>query len=134
VDIEALCGEKKVCGKCIVRVEEGHFEKYGITSSMSHVSPWQEEEDKFINPERKEKGLPPGLRGQVEGDILVFVPEESRAGKAGGQQGGPGHPHRAQPGCQGVLRGSGSADLRGAHWAISSEFAGAWKETTACRT
>ena len=38
VDIEALCGEKKVCGKCIVRVEEGHFEKYGITSSKSNVS------------------------------------------------------------------------------------------------
>jgi len=30
VDIEALCGEKKVCGKCVVRIEEGHFEKYGI--------------------------------------------------------------------------------------------------------
>ena len=25
VDIEALCGEKKVCGKCIVRIEEGTF-------------------------------------------------------------------------------------------------------------
>ena len=26
VDIESLCGEKKVCGKCIVRIEEGHFD------------------------------------------------------------------------------------------------------------
>ncbi len=81
VDIEALCGEKKVCGKCIVRVEEGHFEKYGITSSLDHVSPWQEEEDKFINAERKEKGFRLGCVATVEGDILVFVPEESRAGK-----------------------------------------------------
>jgi len=81
VDIEALCGEKKVCGKCIVRVEEGHFEKYGITSSMSHVSGWQEEEEKFINAERREKGFRLGCIAQIEDDILVFVPEESRAGK-----------------------------------------------------
>ncbi|MCG6879101.1 MAG: ASKHA domain-containing protein [Deltaproteobacteria bacterium] len=81
VDIEALCGEKKVCGKCVVRIEDGHFEKYGITSSMSHVSPWQVEEEKFINVDRKEKGFRLGCMATVEDDILVFVPEESRAGK-----------------------------------------------------
>ena len=81
VDIEALCGEKKVCGKCIVRVEEGHYEKYNVTSSKDHVSPWQEEEEKFINAERKEKGFRLGCVAKVEGDLLIFVPEESRAGK-----------------------------------------------------
>ena len=81
VDIEALCGEKKVCGKCTVRIEEGHFEKYGVTSSMKNVSAWQEEEEKFISPERREKGFRLGCVAQVKGDLLVFVPEESRAGK-----------------------------------------------------
>jgi len=81
VDIEALCGEKKVCGKCVVRIEEGHFEKYGIQSQMSHVSPWQEEEEKFVNAEHREKGFRLGCVATVEDDILVFVPEESRAGK-----------------------------------------------------
>ena len=81
VDIEALCGEKKVCGKCVVRIEEGHFEKYGIQSSISHVSAWQEEEEKFINAERREKGFRLGCVATVQDDILVFVPEESRAGK-----------------------------------------------------
>ncbi len=81
VDIEALCGEKKVCGKCVVRIEEGHFEKYNIQSSLSNVSPWKEEEEKFINDERREKGFRLGCMAQIEGDILVFVPEESRAGK-----------------------------------------------------
>jgi uncharacterized 2Fe-2S/4Fe-4S cluster protein (DUF4445 family) len=81
VDIEALCGEKKVCGKCVVRIEEGHFEKYGIQSDMSHVSPWLEEEEKFITPERREKGFRLGCVATVQDDILVFVPEESRAGK-----------------------------------------------------
>jgi uncharacterized 2Fe-2S/4Fe-4S cluster protein (DUF4445 family) len=81
VDIEALCGEKKVCGKCVVRIEEGHFEKYNIQSSMDHVSPWQEEEAKFINEERREKGFRLGCVAKITDDILVFVPEESRAGK-----------------------------------------------------
>jgi len=80
-DIEALCGEKKVCGKCVVRIEEGHFEKYGIQSSMSHASSWQEEEEKFITPDRREKGFRLGCVTTVEDDLLVFVPEESRAGK-----------------------------------------------------
>ena len=30
VDIEGLCGNKKVCGKCKVRIEEGYFEKDNI--------------------------------------------------------------------------------------------------------
>jgi uncharacterized 2Fe-2S/4Fe-4S cluster protein (DUF4445 family) len=81
VDIEALCGEKKVCGKCVVRIEEGHFEKYGVQSEMSHVSPWQEEEEKFISPEQREKGFRLGCVTKVLDDVLVFVPEESRAGK-----------------------------------------------------
>jgi uncharacterized 2Fe-2S/4Fe-4S cluster protein (DUF4445 family) len=81
VDIEALCGEKKVCGKCKVRIEEGLFEKYGIESKKTHVSPWQEEEDKFITADQKESGHRLGCVAKVEGDVLVFVPEESRAGK-----------------------------------------------------
>jgi uncharacterized 2Fe-2S/4Fe-4S cluster protein (DUF4445 family) len=81
VDIEALCGEKKVCGKCKVRIEEGFFEKYGVQSTMSHTSPWKEEEEKFINEEQKKLGYRLGCVAQVEGDLLIFVPEESRAGK-----------------------------------------------------
>ncbi|MGA2734898.1 MAG: ASKHA domain-containing protein [Syntrophobacteraceae bacterium] len=82
VDIEALCGEKKVCGKCAVRIEEGHFEKYNITSGMSHVSKWQQdEESKFINDKLKAQGYRLACVTKLQGDVLVFVPEESRAGK-----------------------------------------------------
>lgn len=81
VDIETLCGEKKVCGKCKVRVEEGFFEKFGIRSSLAHTSEWQEEEEKFISPEEREKGYRLACCAKVEGDLLIFVPEESRAGK-----------------------------------------------------
>ncbi len=81
VDIETLCGEKKVCGKCKVRIEEGFFEKFGIQSSREHVSPWQEEEEKFINEAQKKEGYRLGCCARIEGDLLIFVPEESRAGK-----------------------------------------------------
>jgi uncharacterized 2Fe-2S/4Fe-4S cluster protein (DUF4445 family) len=81
VDIEALCGEKMVCGKCVVRIEEGNFEKYNVQSTMGNVSPWREEEGKFLNPDQKAKGYRLGCMAEVQGDVLVFVPEESRAGK-----------------------------------------------------
>jgi uncharacterized 2Fe-2S/4Fe-4S cluster protein (DUF4445 family) len=81
VDVEALCGEKKVCGKCKVRIEEGFFEKFGIHSSPENVSLWQEEEEKFFDETEKSAGYRLGCCATIEGDVLVFVPEESRAGK-----------------------------------------------------
>jgi len=81
VDIEALCGEKKKCGKCKIRVEEGYFEKFGVESRMSHTSPWQEEEEKYVNAKEKQAGYRLGCVAKVQGDLLIFVPEESRAGK-----------------------------------------------------
>jgi uncharacterized 2Fe-2S/4Fe-4S cluster protein (DUF4445 family) len=81
VDIETLCGEKRVCGKCKVRIEKGSFEKFGVVSDPSHVSPWQKEEEKFITPEQRALGYRLGCVAEIQDDILVFVPEESRAGK-----------------------------------------------------
>ena len=81
VDIETLCGEKRVCGKCMVRIEKGFFEKYGIHSTKANAGEWQKEEGKFITPDKREQGYRLGCCAQVQGDVLVFVPEESRAGK-----------------------------------------------------
>jgi len=80
VDIEALCGNKRVCGKCKVRIEEGYFEKDNLESGMAHLTPLTETEKKHIKPEDG-----PGIRlacsANIHGDIKVFVPERSRAGK-----------------------------------------------------
>ena len=81
VDIETLCGEKKICGKCKVRIEEGYFQKFGIHSSHKNLSPWVEGEEKFINEDQKKEGYRLGCCAQIQGDVLIFVPEESRAGK-----------------------------------------------------
>ena len=56
VDIENLCGEKRVCGKCKVRIEEGFFEKFGVDSRLKKVSEWQGEEEKFISKAEKKEG------------------------------------------------------------------------------
>jgi uncharacterized 2Fe-2S/4Fe-4S cluster protein (DUF4445 family) len=66
VDIETLCGEKRVCGKCKVRIEEGRFEKFGIRSSRDHVSGWQHEEEKFITPEQRHDGYRLGCCARIK--------------------------------------------------------------------
>ncbi|WP_212638022.1 ASKHA domain-containing protein [Desulfocicer vacuolatum] len=81
VDIEALCGDKQVCGKCKVRIEQGVFQRFGIESKPSHAGPWQVSEEKYIAPEEREKGYRLGCATRIKGDLLVFVPESSRAGK-----------------------------------------------------
>lgn len=80
VDLEAICGGKGTCGKCKVRVEEGYFEKDNIDSRMAHLSPFSEAEEKFVKPEDG-----PNTRlacsTRLHGDVKIFVPEKSRAGK-----------------------------------------------------
>jgi uncharacterized 2Fe-2S/4Fe-4S cluster protein (DUF4445 family) len=82
VDIEALCGNKKVCGKCKVRIEEGYFEKDNVESGMHHISPPVPSPDelKHIKPQDG-PGIRLACQCEVHGDLKVFVPERSRAGK-----------------------------------------------------
>lgn len=81
VDIESICGEKRTCGKCKVRIEHGFFEKFGIESSMEHVTEIVDVERRFIKPAQEKEGYRLACVAEVKGDVLVFVPEESRAGK-----------------------------------------------------
>jgi len=78
VEIEAICGEQHTCGKCRVRVQEGFFEQYGIESRMAHTSPPDGAESLFID-----RSATPtdrlACRAQISGDLVVFVPEASRA-------------------------------------------------------
>ena len=37
VEIESVCGEARVCGKCRVKVEEGFFEGFGMTSRSGTI-------------------------------------------------------------------------------------------------
>ncbi|GAB4269338.1 MAG: ASKHA domain-containing protein [Deferrisomatales bacterium] len=80
VDLESICGGKGSCGKCKVRVEQGAFDRGALESAEAHLSPASDSELRFLT---EEDG--PGTRlaclARVRGDVHVFVPEKSRAGK-----------------------------------------------------
>ncbi len=80
VGIESVCGGKKSCGKCLVRLESGSFERYGITSNPDHLSPFTEEEADFIGKEEREAGFRLACAAAIRGDLVLFVPEGSRTG------------------------------------------------------
>lgn len=79
--IESVCGGARVCGKCKVKIEEGFFEKFGIHSSMEHLSPLSDEERRRIKDSDLQENLRLACRAVVQGDLLVFVPEESRGAR-----------------------------------------------------
>jgi uncharacterized 2Fe-2S/4Fe-4S cluster protein (DUF4445 family) len=81
VDIEAPCGEKQVCGKCKVRIETGFFEKFGIESRLEHAGSFPESEHARISPAEREAGYRLACTSLVRGDLVIYVPESSRAGK-----------------------------------------------------
>lgn len=80
VEIESICGGRQTCEKCRVIVEEGHFDKHGITSSEEHLSPRTEVEIDLL----KKLGTPEqrlSCNARIHGDLLISVPESSRAKK-----------------------------------------------------
>lgn len=81
VDLEGVCGEQAICGTCKIRVEEGDFEKYAIHSSKDNLSPMGASERKFFNLRQEEEGYRLACQAKVQGNVVVFVPEESRMGK-----------------------------------------------------
>ncbi|MDP2916736.1 MAG: ASKHA domain-containing protein [Dehalococcoidia bacterium] len=81
VDIEGICGDAGTCGKCKVRIEDGFFQKYGVESKRSNLSPLTESEKDVINTHMESEGYRLACQAKVLGDVVVFVPEESRMGK-----------------------------------------------------
>jgi uncharacterized 2Fe-2S/4Fe-4S cluster protein (DUF4445 family) len=89
VEIESICAENATCGKCMVLVEEGRFEKYNILSKREHLSPVGEDEKAYFARRPKllqDRGWEVGqvrlsCQACVLGDVLINVPEESRGNK-----------------------------------------------------
>src|SRR5581483_6543376 len=88
-DIESICAENGTCGKCKVLVEEGTFERYGITSSRENLTPIRAEEAAYFAHHPKmlaTRGWQAGqvrlaCQAKVRGDVLINIPEESRGNK-----------------------------------------------------
>ncbi|MFQ5975641.1 MAG: ASKHA domain-containing protein [Candidatus Hydrothermarchaeales archaeon] len=80
VEIESICGGKKTCGKCKVQIQEGFFEKFGIDSKMENLSNLTEEEMNKLKPKEIKSNYRLSCTAELHGEVLVFVPEESRGG------------------------------------------------------
>ena len=81
VEIEAICGEKKTCGKCKIQIQEGYFEKFGVESKMSNVTPFTSDEERMLSSAEKDNNYRLSCLSEVQGDLLCFVPEEARGGQ-----------------------------------------------------
>ena len=89
VEIESICAENATCGKCLVLIEEGRFEKYNIDSQQANLSPVGTEERAYLERRPKllkDKGWKIGqvrlsCQSKILGDVLLNVPEESRGNK-----------------------------------------------------
>ena len=81
VEIESICAGRQTCGKCQISVEAGHFPKHALTSAPEHLTAPDGREAKYLDQHE----LPPGRRlacaCEVQGDLLIVVPEESQARK-----------------------------------------------------
>jgi uncharacterized 2Fe-2S/4Fe-4S cluster protein (DUF4445 family) len=80
VEIESICGGRQTCEKCRVVVEDGRFDKHGITSREEHLSARTQVEIELL----KKLGTPEqrlSCNARILGDLLISVPEGSRAKK-----------------------------------------------------
>jgi uncharacterized 2Fe-2S/4Fe-4S cluster protein (DUF4445 family) len=79
--LENVCGGQGRCGKCIVRMEEGYFPKYKIQSTVAATSTKDEVNTRFLNKQQLKQHYRLACQTRIHGDVVVFVPEESRKGQ-----------------------------------------------------
>jgi uncharacterized 2Fe-2S/4Fe-4S cluster protein (DUF4445 family) len=81
VEIETICGGRASCAKCKVRILEGENEAHSVDSSLSHLSAPNAAE--LSRGGRGELGPDERLscQARVQGDLIVYIPEESRRGR-----------------------------------------------------
>jgi uncharacterized 2Fe-2S/4Fe-4S cluster protein (DUF4445 family) len=80
VELESICGGRQTCGKCQIIVENGHFAKHGLTSTNDHLTPLTIKEIEFFNQDNI-TGRRLACACEINGDLLITVPEESQARK-----------------------------------------------------
>lgn len=80
VELESICGGRQTCGKCQVILEEGNFPKHGITSRFDHLSSPTSLEIEY-DREHQLDGRRLACAVEIQGDVLITVPEESQAHK-----------------------------------------------------
>lgn len=85
VGIESICGGTGACAKCRCQVLEGVFDPTtgehaaeGVLSKASNISAAGVSEAKLLKKNQFKDGERLSCQAKVEGDIVVFIPEEAR--------------------------------------------------------
>jgi uncharacterized 2Fe-2S/4Fe-4S cluster protein (DUF4445 family) len=76
--LESVCGGKGTCGKCRIKIETGYFPKYGINSNINSTQTKESANAKLLSRTTINQGYRLACQTRVHGDIVVFIPEESR--------------------------------------------------------
>jgi len=79
VDLQNVCGGQAQCGKCKVMIVEGTLQQHDIASSVKNLSSMGEAEKKFFGDQKQSNGWRLACQARIQGDVAVFVPDESRA-------------------------------------------------------
>jgi uncharacterized 2Fe-2S/4Fe-4S cluster protein (DUF4445 family) len=79
VDVDSVCGGRGICGRCQILVAEGDFAKHGISSSESHLTEWNQVEERYAS-KRGALGAHRrlGCQAKLCGDVVIDVPPESQ--------------------------------------------------------
>ncbi|MEM7090613.1 MAG: ASKHA domain-containing protein [Pseudomonadota bacterium] len=81
VDLDSVCGGRGICSKCQVAPQFGEFPKHGVTAAQDALSEWNKVEERYKSKRGMLDGRRLGCQAQVQGDIVIDVPEESQVHK-----------------------------------------------------
>ncbi len=82
VELEAICGGRQACGRCLVAPEYGQFLKHGITSEAAHLTPPGADEIAYGAAHGWQTDrLRMACAARIIGDLVLNIPDESLARK-----------------------------------------------------
>lgn len=79
-DIQNVCGGIGQCGKCKIRIIEDLAANRKNPLTTKPVSPIEESEKKFFTRKQLAAGWRLACQAKISGDMVVLIPDESRAG------------------------------------------------------
>ena len=78
VDLDSVCGGRGICSKCQITPSFGEFPKHGVTVKDDALTEWNSVEQRYDDKRGLTKGRRLGCQAQVQGDIVIDVPESSQ--------------------------------------------------------
>jgi uncharacterized 2Fe-2S/4Fe-4S cluster protein (DUF4445 family) len=77
VYVESVCGGRATCGRCQVEVQEGHFAKHKIQSTLDHISPVGAKERRYSEIRELAPGRRLSCSATIQGDLVIDVPQDT---------------------------------------------------------